>query len=264
MKNHSVKKPWLVLALALPAYAAGAQTTGMNASTQAQPATSVAAALHNSTAYLDQQFSIDKLPQKMIDGISHVDTGKTGFKRIAVDFKEVFDKVGSAVPMTYDKSSIFVDEGHGIFKQYDVLKTNGFETVSAFILSYRGLTNLRWQTLSVNATAMPPIYQLENFTLSAPASAASFSYVYDFRGSTAVLAKNDTECKAGAVYPASQLNSEIQGTVHDVDCQILNTNGIAIGVEHYSYLDKYGIAIQTHLKTTTSEISRTVVSLKME
>jgi len=264
MKFHTVKKPWLALALALPAATAGAQAAGMNATIQAQSAPSVAEVLHNSMAYLDQQFPIDKLPQKMIDSISHVDTGKTGFKRITVNFKEVFDKAGSAIPMAYDKSSIVVDQGHGIFKQYDELKTNGFETVSAFLLTYRGLTNLRWQTLSVNATVMPPINHIDGFALSAPASAARFSYTYDFRGPTGISVKNDTECKAGASYPASQLNSEIQGAAHDVDCQILNANGIAIGTAHYSYLEQYGIAIQTHMKTTTSEISRTVVSLKVE
>lgn len=264
MKVHAVKKPWLVLALALPTVATGAQAAGMSASTQAPSTLSVAEVLHNGMAYLDRQFSLETLPQKTVDSIAHVDSGKTGFKRIAVTFKEVFDKAGSAIPMAYDKSSVFVDQGHGVFEQYDVLKTNGFETVSAFSLTYRGLTNLRWQTLSVNATVMPPISHIDGFALSAPASAARFSYAYDFRGPTGISVKNDTECKAGASYPASQLNAQIQGAAHDVDCQILNANGIAIGVAHYSYLEQYGIAIQTHMKTTTSEISRTVVSLKVE
>ncbi|MBD8880612.1 hypothetical protein IHE49_08960 [Rhodanobacter sp. 7MK24] len=253
------KKLWAVLAFAVPATAVCAQATGSTVGGLDSP--SVAAVLHDKESYLARQFTPEMLPKQLIGAVVRSESGHNDFKRISIDAKVVYDKAGAAVPQAMESSDLYVGAGHGFVKQLVVTKANGFEVSDLFALTYQGLITLSAQTVPANATAMPRIINLSDFQYS-DGSISGAHFGYQIRGGVTEQLRYD--CKAGASYPGSQLNPDIQGQAHDVDCQVLNANGIAMSTIRYSYLEKYGLAILMHSKTMVSEFSKTLAHFSAE
>lgn len=234
-----------------------AQGTGSTVGDLDNP--SVAVVLHDKESYLAKQFAPELLPKRLVDAVVQSDSGRNGYKRISIDAKILYDKAGAAVPQALESRDLYVDAGRGFVKQLVVTKANGFEVSALFELTYHGMLSLSAQTISVNATVMPRITNLSDFQYSDGAiSGAHFSYQAraELNGGTSVQVRYD--CRAGAPYPASQLNPDIQGQAHDLNCQVLNANGVAMSTMRYSYLEKYGLAIFMHSKTMASEFSKTL------
>lgn len=251
------KKLWVALAVALPATVACAQGTGATTGDMGDP--SVATVLHDEESYLAKQFTPDMLPSKLVDAVVQSDSGHNGYKRINIDARIVFDKAGAAVPQAMESSDLYEDAGHGFVRQLIVTKANGFEISALFELTYHGMFGLRVQTIPVNATAMPRILNLSDFQYSdGSVSGSHLGYQTRAGSNGGALVQLRYDCKAGAPYPASQLNPDIPGQAHDVNCQVLNANGIAVSTMRYSYLEKYGLAILMHSKTMVSEFSKTL------
>lgn len=258
------KNIFTALVVVFPVSTAFAQ--GMGVSTQ-NPTSSVAVALHDRDAYLQQQYSPDTLPKKVFDAIAQRSAKSVGFKRISIESKVVVDKMGAAVPVSSDAENIYEDAGNGFVRQVAVTKLNGFEQSYFFALDYKGVMALRAQGIPVNATTMPPIASMISINrLDGSAEGSHFSYAATetsgVPGSASIEIRYD--CSAGKSYPASQINSMIQGSAHDVECHSLNVNGIVTGIMRYGYLEKYGLAVLIHSKSPSLETSKTVTSFKVE
>ncbi|MHA6204501.1 hypothetical protein ACXU4B_08770 [Dyella soli] len=241
-----------------------AQAAEVSGSAQA---VSVGTALHDKEAYMNQQYSPDTLPKNVLDLVQRSGAKPSNFKRIAIDSKIVIDKVGAAVPMSSENDSLYLNAGHGLVKHLSVSKLNGFEQATVFALSYRGFIDLRSQSVLVGAATMPAFSETTNIShfdaaMEAAHSTYSATQAYSTPGSAPVGVQY--ECTAGNPYPASQLNPDIAGSAHDVDCQSLNVNGIVTGTVRYSYLEQYGLAIILHTKSVNMETSKTVTSFKAE
>lgn len=257
------KKLCFAFALALPVAVACAQETGMSVGDSDN--LSVAAVLQNKESYLAKQFTPEMLPKRLVDAVMQSEPGHNGYKRISIDAKVVFDKAGAAVPQAMESSDVYEDAGRGFVRQLVVTKANGFEVSALFALTYHGMLSLRAQTILANAMAMPRILNLADFQYSDGAiSGTHFAYLTRAELSSGVMGQFHYDCKAGASYPASQLNPDIEGQAHDLNCQLLNANGIAVSAERYSYLEKYGLAILMHSKTMVSEFSKTLAHFSAE
>jgi hypothetical protein len=257
------KKLLAVFAVALPATMACAQGMGSTMGDLDNP--SVAVVLHDQESYLAKHFTPQLLPKKLVDAVVQSDSGHNGYKRISIDAKIVYDKAGAAVPQAAESSELDVDAGRGFVKQLIVTKANGFEVSALFELTYHGMLILSTQSVAANATVMPPISNLSDFQYSDGAiSGAHFTYQARTRSNGGTSAQYRYDCRAGAPYPASQLNPDIQGQAHDVNCQVLNVNGIVVSTMRYSYLEKYGLAIFMHSKTMVSEFSKTLAHFSAE
>ncbi len=228
---------------------------------------SVSSVLHDKEAYLDQQYSPSVLPKGILDTVTQGSVKPVNFKRISINSKILIDKAGSAVPMSTENESLYVNSGRGFVKHLSITKVNGFEQASVFALSYRGFVDLRSQAVMVNATAMPPMLETTSIThfeagMDGPHFLYNASQGYNTAGSAPATIQY--ECKAGTPYPAAQIHPDMGGSAHDVDCQSLNGNGIVISTVRYSYLEQYGLAIILHSKSASTETSKTVSSFKAE
>ena len=260
--NSIAKSVLTTLVVAFPMLAVFAQSADI--STQNQT-TSVAVALHEKDAYLQQQYSPNALPKKVFDTIVQGGARSASFKRISIDSKTVADKAGAAIPISSDTDSIYENAGNGFVRQVNVTKLNGFEQNDFFALSYKGVMDLRAQAISVSATTMPPIAGMISISrFDGAVDGPHFSYVGTDAFNTPGSPSEEVhyECSGGSSYPASQINPAIQGSAHDVECQALNANGIVTGVSRYGYLEKYGFAILMHFKSPNLETSKTVTSFK--
>lgn len=254
----------IALVAVLPATTVFAQNAGLSPQGQT---TSVAVALHDKDAYLQQQYSLDALSKKVFDVLAQSGTKAVSFKRISIGSKIVSDKTGVAVPVSYDVDSLYQNAGNGFVSQINVWKLNGFEQSYFFALNYKGLIDLRAQNIPVNATTMPPIGDMLYIShFDGAVDGQHFSYVtgsaFNTPGSPTVESRYN--CSAGSSYPASQINPSILGSAHDVECQSLNANGIVAGINRYGYLEKYGFAILMYSKSPSLETSKTVTSFKEE
>lgn len=252
------------LVAVLPATAVFAQ--GADVAPQS-PTASVAVALHDKNAYLQQQYSPDALPKKIFNVLAQSGGKPASFKRISIGSKFLVDKTGAALPMSSDTDSFYENAGNGFVKQINVVKLNGFEQGYFFELSYKGVITLRGQNIPVNATTMPPISDMiyiSHFDGAVDGPRFSYTAASAFNTSNAATVEFRYNCSAGSSYPASQINPAIQGSAHDVGCQILNANGIVVGITRYGYLEKYGFAIFMYSKSPSQETSKTVTSFKEE
>ncbi len=92
----------------------------------------------------------------------------------------------------------------------------------------------------------------------------NFTYLYGPTGRKLSTIRVKVTCDSGKSYGASQLNQTIEGQVRELDCQVIDSNGMVTDKMKLAYLEKYGVTLMLHVQGSESSIDSSIVDFKVE
>lgn len=175
-----------------------------------------------------------------------------GFRRMEVDMQltEVRSDERNgrdAVTTTHH----YVNAGRGLVQSWDEVRNNDVPFRVNYKLSYRGLLQLKWQTVFHSRPNADMPYEIKTFKRfdSLPASLAAnrpFEYGMNWGTQVQVAGYRDTReaCTPGATAPASQLHASLKGEWRELNCENYGPNGTISSKTSFAWLPQYGIVLQ--------------------
>jgi hypothetical protein len=161
------------------------------------------------------------------------------------------------VPVTFDIVETN-DNDNGLVRIVETIKSNDVPSYITYSLSYRAMFNIRYQGSTFANRIAPRILSYRDISswpkrLSAIKENTRYVYRYStgFAGQLANFPQGATECKSSTFYPGSQFHPAVPGRAIDVDCNLINSNGVATGHIKETFLTQYGIFVPREKKGTT-------------
>jgi hypothetical protein len=181
-----------------------------------------------------------------------------GFSRIEMemDVKESPSEQKSERSLT--SRSVYLNAGNGLVQSYHEIRNNQIPFRMNYRLTYRGFMPLKWQTLFLGQHQSGLLNEVRTITRfdSVPARAGTSPMEYAFTSGSEIQLANFSNgrevCSLGNRRPASQLHPSLQGDVQDLTCENYGANGVVDSKSTYSYLERYGIAVdQSYVSSRT-------------
>ncbi len=234
------------------------------------PMTKVKDVMADKQAFMDANFSADKLPKGVVQAIGSADRGSLGFHKMVFHLVWQVNDDDKNKTVTIQQVATFNNAGGSLVQERMEDQRNGVPMVEMYELSYRGFLGLKYQTMNVGAAIAPFAYEIKSFQHFDPVgqSAPSAGLDYQYEAGTSAQFMNfrtgrDT-CRFGATYPASKISAQLAGTVHDLECVDYNGNGVKAHAARYAYLDKYGVALSMHTEYAAGISDARVTSVVIE
>jgi hypothetical protein len=217
--------------------------------------------------YSSREFTPASLPDEVQKAVVNADSQPVGFHRLVLDMTTDGIQNGGDGVTRYTSHSTYENQGNGLVSSVDTLSSNGIQSYMYFNLSYRNIYSLRTQTLAtgaVNASKIPRTQAISHFDTPAAGHDMRFSYDIGYEGQTKNFVHNETNCVFGRSFDASVVSPKMSGTARDLDCQIVNLNGVVTSKQHMAYLDKYGFAVVLKRENYKSNFTYTVTDFRAE
>jgi hypothetical protein len=205
---------------------------------------SVKDVLADPNAYLTQ-FAPANVPPELLKQLPRNEPA-VGFSRLELQ-TEIVDHGEDKPERRLVVKSVYVNAGPGgLVESYDEYQSNGLPYRINYKLSYRGMYQVRWQTVFHNAARTNPMSGTRSFERadSLPAHVSSRTPFEEAQtyGSISQLHVRHA-CTVGERKPASTLLPELGGDAIEVDCDTYGNNGQVGERLVWAYLEKYGIAV---------------------
>jgi len=226
--------------------------------------TSVKEVTNDPSAYISKKFSVASLPPEISKKIP-VDTIRSGQERITFvteatqeDLKQKKDSWTTTITLN--------DLGNGIFQRTRENSNNNIPYAITYSMTYRGIGDLRWQTIPLNRSMTAPLYVVKEITRFDPVPTSvnqTFSYEYQTGTETQVanFAAIKVRCKTTREFAAKAIHSKLTGTALEFECEIF-ANNILQNRTKWVLLKNYGVAIQTESVGSTNKIHLRVIDVK--
>ncbi|HTV86996.1 MAG TPA: hypothetical protein VME63_16470 [Dyella sp.] len=228
---------------------------------------SVSTVFQDKQSYLAQHFTVTLLVQPVQDYLTQMGSAPVSFDRLLITQKSSMTKPGADAPSHFINVVEYENAGNGLVRSINTLQNNGFDISTYFDLTYRGIFPLRSQKFLTASTTWPFLFearQIDHLDTDFSAPRITYSYRNGISGRTVVSNPIQISCTSGLRYSASTLNPSIEGMAHELNCQWQNGNGVVTSDTTYTYLEKYGVAFVSHVKTSTSDISVAIDTFKVE
>jgi hypothetical protein len=249
----------------LPAIAGAAAAL---ASTGCVEVASVKDVMADPEAYLTTQFAPARLRPELLRQLP-AGEAPLGFSRLEIQFEDTANTDGKPVRVVAG-SSVYVAAGggSGLVESYDSYSNNGLRYRVNYRLSYRGIQALRWQTAYLQATNTTLMYEAKSYGHidSLPAHLQpGASLAFERQWGTTVQVMNyhplRDACTTGERRPGSTVVPGLAGDVVTIDCDTYGENGQVSGKSIWTYLEKYGIAVQTGMRSSVTRSDIVIKSL---
>ena len=211
------------------------------------------------STYLAQHFSFDALNQDVKDAITRANLAPVPFAKITLHTREVVTSSDQTQqPSHYTTAMSLENAGHGLVRRVAAVQdSNGSTIATRLDLTYRGYFSFLTQGISTHANSLPPVQEVRKVLRLDTSASGHFAFVYLY-GSTGGQTFQDPGqflCDSGKRYSASQLNAAIEGQATELDCRVIDTNGIETDKLTLAYLEKYDVAVtlRTHNAQRTVE-----------
>jgi hypothetical protein len=214
--------------------------------------------MQDKSAYLDSTFTVDKANAAAVATIKAKDAQPVGFSKLIVkQIPHVVNASNDLNKIEKENTLTVISRGGPFVAILEDSNANGVLTQSSFILSYRGILNLRYQFVrpgQINASRIMETTDITDFS-SALALKPGSDLTYNFIDSPTIQIANfkryKVTCKAGTPVPASTLFSKLEGDAINLKCQTFDEFGASIDSNERMYLVKYGYALTTKHSTPT-------------
>jgi len=234
------------------------------------PMTKVKDVLADKQAYMDANFSPDKLAKDVVQTVNSADQGPLGFHTMVFHLSWQLNDDDKNKTVAIDQTISMRNVGGSIVQHQIDDSRNGVPMSQTYWLSYRGLVVLKGQQLNVGAAIVGIPYVVKSFQHfdAANSPAASGTIDYQFKVGNAAQFMNFQSgretCSRGSDYPATKVNAQLAGEAHDLDCTSYNANAVKVHSTRYVYLVKYGVAVAVHTEFATGISDARVTSVTIE
>lgn len=231
--------------------------------------------------YFSRHFSADALGNDVKDAVIRANLAPVAFHKIFVRTRDQLTATdqandgqstsgqstgGPPKPTIYTVQQTLENAGHGLIRRMESVQDQDTIAVTRFDLTYRGYFPFLTQSVPANAGTLPPVVEARKVMRFDTNTDGHLSFVYLY-GPTGQQTFNDPGqviCDSGKSFTASQLNPAIEGQARDLDCQVVDSNGIVTNKMKLAYLEKYGVALMLHVKSAESAIDSSIVDFKVE
>lgn len=214
------------------------------------------------SSYLAQHFSFDALSPDVKDAITRANLPPVTLQKITLRTRDEVTSPDQPKPSTYTSVVTLENAGHGLVRCVEAVQdNNGSTTATRLDLTYRGYFSFLTQGISAQATSLPPVQEIRKVLRFDTGTNGHFAFVYLY-GATGTPTFQDPGqflCDSGKSYSAAQLNPSIEGQALELNCRVIDTNGIETDKVTLAYLEKYGVAVtlRTHNEQRTVDSSVT-------
>jgi hypothetical protein len=224
-------------------------------------------------AYLHSKFALPNGPTGAVTAIKAQDSGTLPFQRMTFDFTGHIEvgQMGNTPPTIQSRLTV-INAGGPFVETLEEVSSNGIPTREDYALRYRGLVNVREQSINLNQTISSWIWNVKSLTTFTPLAAGaapgtgSFDEAYE-TGNPMQIANFrhlSIHCTYGATYQASKLNPKLSGDAQDMACEFDNQNGVAGTHSVMVLLKQYGITITRRNETAAFTTNITVDNVLIE
>jgi hypothetical protein len=147
---------------------------------------------------------------------------------------------------------------------YDVWSNNGIPFRYNFLVSYRSLMSVKWQTVYVNRANAEPSGEMaafQQFETLTRAGSASAQYSYTNRPPDQ---SGRFDCAFGPERVAETVHKSLIGDAAELSCDIFGANGAVALKETFVYLRKYGVVVPVEFRTSTYTSVYKVISVRVD
>lgn len=257
---------WVAISALLVGYAGTAM--GYQSANQAGASAPSSSESPDHSGYFAQHFSTDALSPEAKVAVMRANLAPVPFGKIVVHTRDQMTptQTGQGSPSTYTSEITFENAGQGLVRRMELMQTNKGERATRLELTYRGYFPFLTQSISSNASALPPVMEARKVVRfdTQTDGHMNFTYFYGVAGKEISTDPGQVVCNAGKRYAASQINPAIEGQAMELECQIIDENGGVTNKVTFAYLDKYQIALLLQVKNPDSTLDSIIEDFKPE
>lgn len=220
----------------------------------------------DSSGYLAQHFSFQALNADVQNAVVRANLGPVPFQKITLRTRDVVTSPDQPQPTTYTSTATLENAGHGLVRRVEALQDKNGSTVATRLdLTYRGYFSFLTQSIPMQAKAMPPVQEARKVLRfdTGTNGHVAFVYLYGISGGQTFQDPGQFLCDSGKRYGAEQLNPAMQGQVQELDCRVIDTNGIETDKVAFAYLEQYGVAVTLRTRNPQRTIDSTIVDFSV-
>lgn len=195
--------------------------------------------------YLAKNFSAENLLPAVASRLPADPAPPVSFSRIEVKFSADEDMNGKKT--AFRIKSTYTPLGKGVIRLTKEFSNNDIAYAHLYALSYRGLTDLRWQRVPLHGSLTTPMYEVKEIKSFGSVSAIenqAFRTDVMFAGVVQIMNFNphQASCKAGQTREAKSLAPGLLGQAVELSCEY-SANSVLSMKSQYVYLKDYGVAL---------------------
>ncbi|HKT27950.1 hypothetical protein [Dyella sp.] len=255
----------LAVAAIVSLLAAACAAHAQDAQPQPQPAQPQAPAA-DASAYLTQHFSFDALAPDVQAAIARANLAPVPFTKITLHTSDTATSPDHPQPSKFSTAMTLENAGHGLVRRVEAVQDDKGNTVATQLeLTYRGYFSFLTQGIPPQANAIPPVQAVRKVLRFDTGSNGhlAFVYLYGMTGGQTFPDPGQFLCDSGKSYSASQLNPSIEGQAIELNCRMIDTNGIETDKVTLAYLDKYAVAVTLRSHNAQRTVDSTVVDFNV-
>jgi hypothetical protein len=216
-------------------------------------------------SYANRVASPDALSSSVRNMVVTSDTKPLNFNKITYTISA--NVIEGGAPTTHATDFTIENAGNTFAREILVFHRNGVESGQGIGLTYRGLLWLYEIDINPNAVKMPFARNAESIThMDTAFDQPTLSYTFRWHSENPrILTTNRSmSCSFVKTYAGSSLSAGIEGNAREYNCNFYNDNGVQDQQKTYAYLEKYGLAIETHVAQVNEHIDWTITNFKVE
>lgn len=199
----------------------------------------------NPEAYLNQRFAAHDL----IPSVRKAVQDKGGTPRRITFIREGTATTVDGKALSWKSRLLLITKSDGIVQKLEEVSTNDLINTIFYSVSYKGIVDLRWQSVPVRARFAAPIYEIKEVRHFKPMAGEPEPYL-DMRftsglmNQTANFPEAEVTCSAIRRFPATEIHKKLTGLATELGCKIINAS-VVKSRSKWAVLDSYGTAIKT-------------------
>ncbi|RUL71438.1 hypothetical protein [Dyella choica] len=218
------------------------------------------------SSYLTQHFSFESLNPEVRAAITDANLAPVPFAKITLRTRDSVSSADQAKPSTYTTAITLENAGHGLVRRVEAVQDNNGGTIGTRLdLTYRGYFSFLTQGISPQAKSIPPVQEARKVLRLDTGTHGHLAFVYLY-GSTGAPTSQDPGqflCDSGKSYSASQLHPSIEGLALELNCRVIDSNGIETDNVTLAYLDNYAVAVTVRTHTAQRTVDSSIVDFNV-
>jgi len=215
-------------------------------------------------AYMATKFDPGTLSPVLAKKVPQDASGK-GFGHLTITM-EAKSEGSDGKTESWINTVTFVDAGHGFVQRMTESSNNDIPYNLAYSLTYKGIMDLRWQTVPLRGTVAGPLNEVKDTTRfdSLPETVGK-EFVVDYLIAPDYQIANfrayQKSCKATRALEAGSLHAKLPGPALELECQIL-MNNVVQSRSKWVLIQQYGLAIQIENVDSSNKSTVRVADVK--
>ena len=215
--------------------------------------------------YFTQHFSFDALGPDVQAAIEHANLAPVPFGKIDLHTRDTVSSPDQSKPSTYTSAIALENAGHGLVRRVQAIQNSEGSVIGTRLdLTYHGYFPFLTQGISPQAKSVPPVQEARKvFRFDTDTHGhVAFVYLYGSTGAPTFQDPGQFLCDSGKSYDAAQLNPAIEGQALELNCRVIDSNGIETERLTLAYLDNYAVAVTLRTHNAQRTVDSRIVDFK--